>query len=91
MAEVMNASLARYDVLSYLVASLVVFTALGMAYKAWKDNKRSPGFFDIDHVQFLMTQVERVERNANSRLESTHRRLDHIENRVVSLERRRGR
>lgn len=91
MAEVLSATLARYDVLSYLVASMVVFAAVGMAYKAWKDNRRSPGSFEIDPVQFLMAQVERVERNVNSRIESTHRRIDQIENRVVNMEHRRGR
>jgi hypothetical protein len=89
MAEVLTSTVARYDILSWLVAALVVFAALGMALKAWRDNKKSSGSFEIDPVQFLMAQMERIERSVGSRFDSAHRRIDQIENRVASLENRR--
>lgn len=89
MVEVLTNTVARYEVLSYLIAALVVFTALGMAWKAWRDNRKSPGSFEIDPVQFFMAQVERVERNVNARIDGSHRRIDQIENRVAHLEQRR--
>jgi hypothetical protein len=80
MPELLTNVLSRYEALQWTVAFLVVMTALALFYKALQERKR--GGIEIDPVEYLMANIERVERGA-------HSRMDRIEADVKDLEHRR--